>query len=92
MADKNLMTPSTTSLSGLLGNGITYKVPIFQRDYSWKEDNWNDLWEDIKILLNSGKDHYMGAVVLQKVGGKEVFSYRWTTKIYNIKFISISSN
>ncbi|MFN5308201.1 MAG: DUF262 domain-containing protein [Candidatus Kapaibacterium sp.] len=71
MADKNLMTPSTTSLSGLLGNGITYKVPIFQRDYSWKEDNWNDLWEDIKILLNSGKDHYMGAVVLQKVGEKK---------------------
>jgi uncharacterized protein with ParB-like and HNH nuclease domain len=71
MADKNLMTPSTTSLSGLLGNGITYKVPVFQRDYSWKIDNWTDLWEDIKILLNTGKDHYMGAVVLQKIGEKQ---------------------
>ena len=71
MAEKNLMTPSTTSLSGLLGNGITYKVPIFQRDYSWKIDNWTDLWEDIKILLNTGKDHYMGAVVLQKIGEKQ---------------------
>lgn len=71
MADKNLMTPSTTSLSGLLGNGVTYKVPIFQRDYSWKNDNWTDLWEDIKILLNTGKDHYMGAVVLQKIGEKQ---------------------
>lgn len=71
MADKNLMTPSTTSLSGLLGNGVIYKVPVFQRDYSWKSDNWIDLWEDIKILLNTGKDHYMGAVVLQKVGEKQ---------------------
>ncbi len=71
MADKNLMTPSTTSLSGLLGNGVTYKVPVFQRDYSWKYDNWTDLWEDIKILLQTGKDHYMGAVVLQKVGEKQ---------------------
>jgi len=71
MAEKNLMTPSTTSLSGLLGNGITYKVPVFQRDYSWKIDNWTDLWEDIKILLNTGKDHYMGAVVLQKIGEKQ---------------------
>jgi uncharacterized protein with ParB-like and HNH nuclease domain len=71
MAEKNLMTPSTTSLNGLLGNGIKYKVPIFQRDYSWKTDNWTDLWEDIKILLNTGKDHYMGAVVLQKIGEKE---------------------
>jgi uncharacterized protein with ParB-like and HNH nuclease domain len=71
MADKNFMTPSTTSLSGLLGNGITYKVPVFQRDYSWKIDNWTDLWEDIKILLDTGKDHYMGAVVLQKTGEKQ---------------------
>lgn len=71
MADKNLMTPSTTSLSGLLGNGVTYKVPIFQMDYSWKIDNWTDLWEDLKILLNTGKDHYMGAVVLQKTGEKQ---------------------
>lgn len=71
MADKNLMTPSTVSLSSLFGNGVTYKVPIFQRDYSWKIDNWTDLWEDIKILLNTGKDHYMGAVVLQKTGEKQ---------------------
>ena len=41
MADKNLMTPSTTSLSGLLGNGVTYNVPVFQRDYSWKNDEGN---------------------------------------------------
>jgi uncharacterized protein with ParB-like and HNH nuclease domain len=71
MADKNLMTPSTTSLSGLLGNGVKYKVPVFQRDYSWKNDNWTDLWEDIKIVLSTGKDHYMGAVVLQKEGEKQ---------------------
>lgn len=65
------MTPGITSLSGLLGNGLTYRVPVFQRDYSWKEDNWTDLWEDIRILLNTGKDHYMGAVVVQKVGDKQ---------------------
>jgi len=64
------MTPSTTSLSGLLGNGITYRVPTFQRDYSWKIENWIDLWEDIKVLLSTAKDHYMGAVVLQKKGEK----------------------
>ncbi len=65
------MTPSSASLNGLLGNGVTYQVPVFQRDYSWKTDNWTDLWEDIKILLSTGKDHYMGAVVLQKIGEKK---------------------
>jgi uncharacterized protein with ParB-like and HNH nuclease domain len=65
MSDKNLMSPSTTSLSGLLTNGITYRVPAFQRDYSWKIENWIDLWEDIKLLISTGRNHYMGAVVLQ---------------------------
>ena len=70
MADKNLMTPGTASLGGLLGNGITYRVPVFQRDYSWKEENWLDLWEDIRTLYSTGSDHYMGAVVLQKTSDK----------------------
>lgn len=64
------MTPSAASLSGLLGNGIIYRVPTFQRDYSWKEDNWIALWEDVQIAINIGSDHYMGAVVVQKNGEK----------------------
>lgn len=71
MADKNLMTPSASSLSGMLGNGIVYRVPTFQRDYSWDVDNWTDLWDDIMIALNGEKDHYMGAVVVQKNGEKQ---------------------
>ncbi len=70
MAAKNLMTPSATSLSGLFGNGIIYRVPTFQRDYSWKEDNWIALWEDIQIAITTETDHYMGAVVVQKNGEK----------------------
>ena len=84
MADKNLMTPGTSSLSGLLGNGLIYKVPLFQRDYSWKNDNWTDLWEDIKLVLQTGKDHYMGAVVLQKTGEKQFLVILALTKISRI--------
>jgi uncharacterized protein with ParB-like and HNH nuclease domain len=70
MASRNLMSPSAISLSGLLSNGIIYRVPTFQRDYSWKEDNWVALWEDIQIAISSQSDHYMGAVVVQKNGEK----------------------
>lgn len=71
MADKNLMNPSASSLSGMLGNGIVYRVPLFQRDYSWNIDNWTDLWDDIIIALKGKRDHYMGAVVVQKNGEKQ---------------------
>ena len=91
MADKNLMTPSTTSLSGLLGNGVIYKVPVFQRDYSWKIDNWTDLWEDIKILLNTNKDHYMGAVVLQKTGEKQFLVIDGQQRLTTLSLLALST-
>ena len=71
MANRNLLTPSTITLSGLLTNGVAYKVPVFQRDYSWKMDNWLDLWEDMNNLFITRKEHYLGALVLQRIGEKE---------------------
>jgi hypothetical protein len=51
----------------LVGNGLTYRVPRFQRDYSWTEDEWDDLWQDIlgTVKENGEPAHYMGYLVLQ---------------------------
>ena len=40
-------------------------MPPYQRDYSWKEEHWEDLWEDLMTIEESREDHYMGAVVLE---------------------------
>ena len=51
----------------MMGNGIKYSVPRFQRDYSWQEDQWEDLWEDALEVFNSRPGfHYMGYLVLQQ--------------------------
>ncbi|MEM8505609.1 MAG: DUF262 domain-containing protein [Cyanobacteria bacterium P01_D01_bin.1] len=66
MAQSNLLDTRTTSFGDLIGNGKIYKVPLFQRDYSWKEENWEDLWQDILLIHNKPySSHYMGALVLQ---------------------------
>ncbi len=65
MARINLLDTRTVSFGDLIGNGKIYQVPDFQRDYSWKEENWEDLWQDILVLLESKSSHYMGAIVLQ---------------------------
>ncbi|WP_019508693.1 DUF262 domain-containing protein [Pleurocapsa sp. PCC 7319] len=66
MARINLLDTRTTSFGDLIGNGKIYKVPPFQRDYSWKEENWEDLWQDILTIHDkSDSSHYMGAIVLQ---------------------------
>ena len=57
----------------LMGNGLTYRVPAFQRDYSWGPDEWDDLWQDIVALTaeDSEPAHYMGYLVLQSADNKD---------------------
>ncbi len=60
--------PNIQSFNRLFGNGITYEVPKFQRDYNWDNEQWDDLWQDIILLENEEeRDHYMGYLVLQEV-------------------------
>ncbi|MDR2033845.1 MAG: DUF262 domain-containing HNH endonuclease family protein [Helicobacteraceae bacterium] len=56
----------------LLGNGLNYRVPAFQRDYSWGEEEWDDLWRDIWGLFETDGEeaHYMGYLVLQSSDSK----------------------
>lgn len=50
----------------LFGNGLRYRIPPFQRDYSWTQDQWDDLWQDSVATLSPGEPaHYMGYFVLQ---------------------------
>ncbi len=50
----------------IIGNGKSYQVPIFQRDYSWEKKDWEDLWHDIEDIPNE-KTHYLGYLVLQPI-------------------------
>ena len=65
MSDFMLMEPANQSLAELLGTGVKYVVPRFQRDYSWEQEQWEDLWADIQNLEREGY-HYMGYIVLQR--------------------------
>ncbi len=66
MAASNFATKNDTYRK-LMGNGLTYRIPRFQRDYSWTEDEWEDLWLDIQDTIKEGGEpaHYMGYLVLQ---------------------------
>ena len=67
----NLLDTKTLSFNEFIGNGKIYKVPPFQRDYSWEEENWEDLWNDMNSAYKNKSTHYMGAIVLQDNGGKK---------------------
>jgi len=48
-----------------LFSGKVFKVPEYQRNYSWDTQNWEDLWNDIKEGLATGTEHYWGTITLR---------------------------
>jgi hypothetical protein len=72
MAKSNLLKTQDVTFLELIGNGKKYRVPSFQRDYAWEEEQWEDLWNDIQELLSaSGSFHYMGALVVEAFSDRE---------------------
>lgn len=71
MSATNFYTKNDTYRK-LMGNGLTYRIPRFQRDYSWTEEEWEDLWMDIlgTIKPDGEAAHYMGYLVLQSENDK----------------------
>ncbi len=66
MAKANLMKTETRNFIDLIGNGKTYRVPPYQRDYSWGEEQWEDLWSDVIAMRDKPDErHYMGALVVE---------------------------
>ncbi len=54
------------TLNTIIGNGKSYQVPSYQRDYSWDKEDWEDLWNDIEEIPYD-KTHYLGYLVLQSI-------------------------
>lgn len=66
MSTSNLLNTRTINFLELVGNGKAFRVPPYQRDYSWREEQWDDLWNDlIELRGNADARHYMGALVVE---------------------------
>jgi hypothetical protein len=77
----------------LLGNGLTYHIPRFQRDYSWGEEEWEDLWVDILgTLPHDGEPaHYMGYLVLQTANQRQFSVIDGQQRLTTVSLIVLAS-
>ncbi|MBS2964096.1 DUF262 domain-containing protein [Actinocrinis puniceicyclus] len=63
------MRAGETTLAGLLEGKKQFQVPLFQRPYSWKEQQLTQLWSDILEQADliaegsAGSAHFLGSVV-----------------------------
>lgn len=69
---KGIQDTRSSTLRQLLGNGLTYTISKFQRDYSWTLEQWDDLWQDVQQVLKGVEPaHYLGYLVLQSENDKD---------------------
>ena len=59
-----------------LFNNNIFKVPYYQRGYSWDEEQVTDLIDDIELINN--KDHYIGTVNVKEVGNVKGLAKKFT--------------
>lgn len=68
---KGINDTSSKTYRQLMGNGLRYEIPKFQRDYSWEQEQWDDLWMDLMAIIDEEElEHYMGYLVLQTSNNK----------------------
>lgn len=62
----SIINSSFRSLGSYLVENI-YRVPDYQREYSWEETHLEDLWIDLKQVINGDADnHFLGQIVVHK--------------------------
>lgn len=62
--------------------GRLFRVPDYQRGYSWGESQLSDFWDDL-INLPEGRGHYTGMLTLRKLTDEETSGWideRWLLK------------
>lgn len=62
--------PSITYFSKILsGEETKYRIPKYQRDYSWKyNEEVDELWRDIMFSFRDKNDYFIGNIVLNSNG------------------------
>ena len=61
------MEAGPATLLDILSADKKYIVPVFQRFYSWDQDNWLTLWTDLQQLVNEPDqdyEHFIGPMIV----------------------------
>ncbi|MCH8012158.1 MAG: DUF262 domain-containing protein [Candidatus Marinimicrobia bacterium] len=61
-----------TTIAELLDKNVYYGVPVFQREFSWKKDEWSDLYEDVERAIKNDSQHFFGFMMLKPEGDHNV--------------------
>jgi hypothetical protein len=67
--EKSFSTSSEPVLYFFNQQGLGYYIPLYQREYSWDQENIDQLMDDIcsgvsELLIDNGTIHFMGTIIV----------------------------
>jgi uncharacterized protein with ParB-like and HNH nuclease domain len=88
---KGIIDTSSMTYRQIMGNGMRYEIPKFQRDYTWEAEQWDDLWFDIQSLISEEEtEHYLGYLVLQTTDNKNYYIIDGQQRLTTLSIIILS--
>ena len=78
---------SDSKLQSLLEifNNRIFRIPDFQRGYSWEKRQLDDFWEDIQNL-NPDKIHYIGLLTVEPINNSDIQNVeKWKDDLWLLK-------
>ena len=63
----------------IINGASQFVIPVFQRDYSWSEENCRQLWKDVLAIAEAPgeRGHFIGSVVYIQSGDSSAGFTRW---------------
>ena len=60
------MTPKKQTIEEFFQGEKQYKIPVYQRAYSWEEKQWNTFLEDLEEATRSENCYFFGNISLEE--------------------------
>ncbi len=58
------MQAAVIRINEFIANKRPLVIPVYQRNYDWKMANCEQLFDDLEIIAQNGKNHFIGTFTL----------------------------
>lgn len=66
---------SSPTIGEMLGNAVIYRVPPYQRDYAWTDEEVSQFWADLlRAMARENYDYFLGSMVVSETEGGKVIN------------------
>ena len=59
-------------------NKVLFRIPVYQRNYDWSEENCIRLLDDIRDVIDTGDKHFLGTIVYMGIEGNDFVLHDYT--------------